>query len=128
LEHVTLTVDDEAKAPAAGKERHSIPPFILIGSQFIQAGDPSLAHSLLTERQLDPEALRDGPIDLNGAILKLDHCHHGYHPLMRGDREFSIAIYLCPGLVAAKAKPPGSRVGARTANIDSSGTVRQRWG
>jgi len=47
--------------------------------------------------------------------------------MMRGDREFSIVIYLCRGLVAAKAKPPGNWFGARTTDIDGSGTVRQRW-
>jgi hypothetical protein len=126
LEHVTLIVDDEAKAPAAGKERQSMPPFILFDSPFTQAGDLSFAHPLLDERWLGPEAFcDDGHINLNGAIFKLDHCHHRYRPMMRVHREFSIVIYVCPGPVAGKAKPPGSWEAHH--DIDGSGTFRQRW-
>jgi hypothetical protein len=83
LHDVALVVDDEAKAPAPGKERHAMPPFILIDSPFTQAGDPSVAHSFLNERRLDPEALcDDGHINLKGAIFKLYHCHQRHHQLM----------------------------------------------
>ena len=113
LEHVTLIVDNEAKAPAAGKERYSIPPFILVDSPFTQAGDRPLAHSLLDERRLDPKALcYDRHIDLNGAIFKLDHHHHRYHQLMCCDREFSIILYL-----VLNSSPP-------KLNLRAAGSVR----